>query len=69
MAAQHTMTRGELVAERVRLERRLHAGWDAIDEAEAAVRVADADRYFNVWHGVLKEYEATCDAIRAKEGR
>ncbi len=61
-------TRGDLIAERVRLERRLAAGWDAIGAAEEQGRMTEADRYFNVWAVVLKDYERTCDALMGREG-
>lgn len=64
-----TPTRGQLIATRVQLERRLHAGWDAIGLAEEEGRERDAHRFFTVWEGVLRDYERTCDALRAREGR
>lgn len=64
-----TITRGQLLGERVRLERRLAKGWDEIGRAEGEGRQEEADRYFKVWHGVLKDYERVCDTIRARERR
>jgi hypothetical protein len=61
-----TYTRGQLLAEKIRLERRLQKGWDEIGRAEEEGRVADADRYFTVWLGVLRQYEDMCDQARAR---
>ena len=62
-------TRGQLLTDKLTMERRLQKGYDEIGKAETEGRDSEANRYFAVWHTLLKEYEATCDELRAREGR